>query len=325
MAKLPIGLQKELIFNRVGFKRQDVVLWPGIAEDSAVMMSENKKYIVSHTDPITEAEHHIGKIAVQVSSNDVATKGARPLWSLVTLLLPLGTGKDVVDEILKEVNEESKRLKIAVVGGHTEFTGSVKRPIVSITQIGVMDKEPLVVSNIRPGDDIIMVNEAGIEGTAIIAFDFEEKARLVLKERIHEAWAMIDRLSIIDDAINAYDLGAIAIHDTTEGGVIAAALELSIATSLRATVDLTRVPVNEVTRDLCIGLGLNPYKLLSSGSFIAVAREPGTASIINAFGSRARIIGKFTEKGEGLLTFDGHRWEEVNEAPTDEIERLIAP
>ncbi len=325
MAKLSIRAQRELIFKRTGFKRQDVVVWPGVAEDSAVMATEGKRYVVSHTDPITDAVHHVGKIAVQVSSNDVATKGARPSWSLVTLLVPTGSKIDAVDSIMKEVDEESKRLGIAVVGGHTEFTDAVRRPVVSITQVGMMNGEPLMVSNIRPGDDIIMVNEAGIEGTAVIAFDHESYARRVLGERISEAWSMIDRLSIIDDALKAYELGVTAIHDTTEGGVVAAALELSIATGLRATLDLTKVPVKDVTKDLCDGLGLNPYMLLSSGAFIAASRGAATELIIREFNGKARVVGKFTEAGEGLLVFNGSTWNEINDVPKDEIEKLTEP
>lgn len=325
MAKLPLGLQRDLIFKRIGLRRADVLVWPGIAEDSAVMIVEGKRYVVSHTDPITEAKHHIGKLAVQVSSNDVATKGARPYWSLVTLLAPPELGADGIREILDEVDEESRRLGIAVVGGHTEFTTSVRRPVVSITQIGAMDGEPLLVTNIRPGDDLVMVNYAGMEGTAVIAFDYEDAARRALGERVREAQEMIERLSIVEDAVRAYELGAVAMHDATEGGVVAAAVELSMASRVRATVDLTKVPVAEVTRDLCRNLGLSPYRLLSSGSFLVASRGISTERIIGEFKGRASVIGRFTEPGEGIIVYDGRSWEELKEIPQDEIEKLTGP
>src|SRR5512140_2892939 len=64
-----------------------VLVGPRIGEDAAVLDFGDSCLVIT-TDPITFATEHAGWYAVQVNANDVATRGARPRWFLVVLLLP---------------------------------------------------------------------------------------------------------------------------------------------------------------------------------------------------------------------------------------------
>jgi hydrogenase expression/formation protein HypE len=76
--KLPPSILKEVVYKHLGAYSSRVLLGPSIGEDAAVI-DMGEKVLVVHTDPITGAVESIGLLAVYVSTNDIATRGALPL------------------------------------------------------------------------------------------------------------------------------------------------------------------------------------------------------------------------------------------------------
>ncbi|MGZ5261898.1 MAG: AIR synthase related protein, partial [Burkholderiales bacterium] len=107
-ACLPVGkLPSELlskIISRNQINDPRVILGPGIGLDCAVI-DMGERLAVYKTDPITFATDQIGYYLVQVNANDIATTGARPLWLLVTLLLPENdTSAALPDAIMTQIS-----------------------------------------------------------------------------------------------------------------------------------------------------------------------------------------------------------------------------
>ncbi len=319
LVKIPLSFQRKYLFHRLGSQDSSVIIGSGIGEDAGVVTVDGA-YLVSHTDPITEAKNHIGKIAVQVSSNDVAVKGARPKWSLVTILLPY-LDEALLDWITAEIDVTSKRLGISIVGGHTEVTSSVSAPIVSISTFGIAKGPLLDVKRIRPGQMIIMINEAGIEGTAVIALDHGGMIS-DLADVVERSKRFIDELSIAEDALAASQLGAVSAHDPTEGGVIAGLLEMALSSHTMFNVNVEKIAIRKETEAICQKLGFDPLKLLSSGALLLTAEPDNASRILDAFRGRARVIGN-VKAGEGLLLRGKGYGGLISEIPQDEIERLV--
>jgi len=290
--------QRKYVYGRLGEADGQVIASSGIGEDAAVVASGGR-YLVAHVDPITDAVNHIGKIAVQVSSNDVAVKGAKPRWSLVTILLP-ELDEMVLDEITRDIDDASRRLGIAVVGGHTEVTASVRSPVVIISQFGYADSF-LDVKAVRPGQAVIFINTAGIEGTAVLAWDAERLllAKGVPMTVVDSAKGYLDKLSVIEDALALVGLGAVSMHDPTEGGVIAALTEMALASGTVIEVRRDLIPVAPETRVICSALGLDPLKLLGSGSIVATFPPQAVEGVLRSFGGRASFIGTVREPSKG--------------------------
>jgi hydrogenase expression/formation protein HypE len=75
------------VLSRLGGRRgPETIIGPSIGEDAAVIDLGTMELVV-HTDPITEAGALAGRLAVIVSSNDVAVTGARPRWVSLAILL----------------------------------------------------------------------------------------------------------------------------------------------------------------------------------------------------------------------------------------------
>ena len=111
-----------------------VLIGPGIGEDAAVISMADDRVLVAKTDPITFASDEIGWYSVHVNANDIAATGAEPRWFLATLLAPESTPESWIENAFRQISDACKEVGVSLIGGHTEITYDLNRPIV----IGVM-------------------------------------------------------------------------------------------------------------------------------------------------------------------------------------------
>ncbi|MDQ7052194.1 MAG: AIR synthase related protein [candidate division KSB1 bacterium] len=107
-----------------------VLAGPAIGMDAAAIRFD-KRILLAKTDPITFASDEIGWYVLHVNANDIACMGGVPKWFLATLLLPENTtDADRVERIFADMAAACKQMGVSLVGGHTEITPGLDRPIV---------------------------------------------------------------------------------------------------------------------------------------------------------------------------------------------------
>ena len=75
IGKVPETVLKRSILKQVHNRRDDVLVGPGVGEDCAILeLTEGETFLVS-TDPITGATNDVGKLAVHITANDIASSG----------------------------------------------------------------------------------------------------------------------------------------------------------------------------------------------------------------------------------------------------------
>ncbi len=268
--KLPPKLLQSLL-RYCGAPDRRVVLGPAFGEDAAVI-DLGSQYLILKSDPVTFTADEIGWYAVHVNANDVAVMGARPAWFQATIIVPPGSSPATVRQIVRDIDRSARRLGIAVTGGHTEISPTVRQPIVAGDMQGVVPHAGLVTSSgARVGDAILMTKAAGIEGTSIIARAFAAEARKLLgRQQQLQAARFHHRpgISVVTEALLAARSGATSMHDPTEGGVAAGLFELSAAARKRFAVDLDAIPVLPPTARLCAHFGLRALGLIGSGALL---------------------------------------------------------
>jgi hydrogenase expression/formation protein HypE len=301
----------ERLFIKLGANDPRVLLGPGKGIDfGAVDFGE--KILVASTDPITGAVEDIGFYAVHVNANDVAVAGARPKWFLITILLPEGSDEELPERIMDEIDREAKKLGIAILGGHTEVTPGLDRPIVIGTMLGEVEGEKLVrPDGARPGDAIVMTKWAGLEGTSIIAREKREELKNTFGDGfVERAEALIEYLSVVNEAMILRDY-ANAMHDPTEGGVANGIHEMADAADLGFRVFPDKIPIRDETLKVCDSYGLNPLALISSGSLLAAVPRDHAKFVVERLlskGINAAIIGEFlAEKKRVAVVNDEER------------------
>jgi len=312
VGKLDPNLLKQIVFGCLGSPDPRVIVGPKIGEDAAVIDFEDRVLVI-HSDPITGAVENVGWLAVNVCSNDIATRGVRPLWILIVMLLPQDVNSAQVKQITQQINEAARELGIAVVGGHSEVTPGINRPILVATAIGEAEKGRFVSSSgAKIGDHIIVTKGAAIEGTAILSTEMAEALqRRVSRSLIRRAQKLIKKIGVVKEALTALEVGGVhAMHDATEGGIAGGLQEVAWASSVGITAHEERIPIYEETKAICKALNIDPLKTISSGALIISAhpeKAEEVAATLQKRGIQASIIGEVVNEREGsyILRRDG--------------------
>ncbi len=327
--KVPSEILQKTVFNYLGVPDKRIISGPNVGEDAAII-DMGEKVIVIATDPITGAEEKIGWLSVHINANDVASCGAKPRWFLTTLLLPEDNGEEILRTIMSEMHSALVELDISLIGGHTETTPGLDRPIIVGFMMGETSKHKYVkTGGARVGDKIILTKGAGIEGTSIIASEFKELLFGRIEEHIIQSCeAMIDQISIVPEALEAIESGEVhSLHDPTEGGVLNGLWEMAEASKVGLEIIEDNIPVYKETLELCEKLEIDPLKLLGSGALLIVTLPEDSEKILeklHTMGIQAGIIGEITEheKGRWLVKRDGSK-NLIEAVKQDELYRLI--
>jgi len=326
LGKLPPEVMARYLFGMTGASSKRVVVKPSLGLDFGVVRLGGEKskgrYLIVSSDPITGVRERAGWYAVNVSANDVATSGNRPEFMQSIILLPEDATESDVQRISSDMHRTAKGLDITIVGGHTELSPGLDRPIVVTTAFAVVDSY-VTAAGAREGDTLMMTKTAGVEGTAIIGADARFNKRLD-RETVAAATRYFEKISVVDEAVGAYRTGVVhAMHDCTEGGVLGALYEMATASGLGLEVAERDIPVAKETKRISSLLRVDPLKLISSGTLI-IAVERGKETLVSeavaSVGSSVATIGRF-KRGKVILTRGG-KAEEVRGPPNDEIWRL---
>ena len=303
----------------------EVLLPPRIGEDAGVVALAGGA-LVAAADPITLTGREIGAHAVAINANDVAVMGVAPQWFLAVLLLPVGITEAEVRALFGEMQAALSRVGATLLGGHSEVTAAVAQPVVVGQMMGYRaDGRFLRTGGVGPGDAILQVGAAPVEGAAVLAGEAAAALTGLAPDQLAAAAAAIRApgISVVGPALKAADLGASALHDPTEGGLSAGLHELAEASGLALVLE--EAAVNWFAPGLAVAeaLGADPWGVLASGVLLAAvpeAKAAATCDALAAAGHEVAVIGR-AEAGSGVRFADGrplHRHEQ------DEVARVLA-
>ena len=329
--KLPIDVLGRLL-GRIDLTDPRVVLGPRPGEDAA-LIDFGDRLLVAKTDPITFATDLIGWYMVNVNANDIAVMGGTPKWLLATLLLPEGTTEGEVSEIFRQISHACSELDIALVGGHTEVTYGLDRPVAVGAMLGEVRKEDAVLSSgVRPGDALLLTKGIAIEGTSILAREAAESLSEagLNRELVEKARAFLFEpgISVVRDAWVACSSGEVhAMHDPTEGGLSGGLYELAAASGVGLDVAYESIPLLPECGAVCDALDIDPLGLIASGALLAAVAAEDSGAIVDALsaeGIPASVIGNATDEHSGVKLYTTGKPAEFPKFSRDEIARFFS-
>jgi len=330
LGKLPAELLNRLLAQSPLDDRR-VLLGPGIGLDCAVVDHGGPTLLVYKIEPITFATDEIGWYAIQVSANDIVTTGALPRWYLVNLLLPQGsTTSDLVEQIGEQLHRACRAMGISIIGGHTEITYGLDRPILVGTLIGEVERQRLVTPRgAAPGHRLLLTKGVPIEATAILAREFPARLKGFIEDQeLAQAanYLYEPGISVLRDAQVSQQAGKVsAMHDPTEGGLAAALWELAEACGHSLVFDPERVFIPPLSQKICQVFGLDPLATIASGALLLstpASDAPAILRALQAAGILCTEIG-WVEAGNAVVwkqTPQG--WEVLPRPKRDEITRV---
>lgn len=304
IGKLPNEVLEKIVISKIKNKRKEVIERAGIGKDCAVI-DYGENYCVMSSDPITGASSDIGRLAVNVSCNDIGANGAEPVAILMTILAPPETTEEDIKKIMIEADEAAKDLNVEIVGGHTEITDAVNKTILSVTAIGIKSSKSQITEKVVEGDLVLITKKAGLEGTAILALDLEDKLKgKMTDDEIENAQKCIKNISVVKEGIISGRNGAKYMHDITEGGILGAVWEASEALNIGIEINEEQIPITLETKKICSIFNIDPLKLISSGSMLIIASEVNSNKIVellNKENIEISIIGKVIKEESVII------------------------
>jgi len=331
IGKLPADLLGKLL-STASTTDPRVLLGPRVGADAAVIDMGNT-VLVAKSDPVTFAADRIGWYAVQVNANDISCLGATPKWFLATVLLPEGAAPELAEEIFSEITEACAELGVALVGGHTEITYGLTRPIVSGHMLGEAKKADVVwPGGARPGDALLLTQGLAIEGTALLAREAPNALRDggMSDADVAAAASLLESpgISVVHAAQTACSVATVhAMHDPTEGGIATGLAELASAAEVGLEVSADALHVLSETHAVCRALGLDPLGLLASGALL-MAVAPDEVEVVQTALSQedvpSQVIGSVTEASEGLRLRNDNGLVALPTFARDELARFMS-
>ena len=331
IGKFPPDLLGRLLAKNL-INDPQVVLGPKVGEDAAVI-DVGDQLLVAKCDPITFATDLIGWYAVQVNANDVACTGGTPRWFLATILVPEWFSEAEAEGVFDQVLEACTALGVALVGGHSEVTYGIQRPIILGAMLGDVTRDRLIGSGgAQDGDSIVVTKGIAIEGTALLARERAGALRQagVDAETIGTAGAIITNpgISVVNDArIACGTVRVHSLHDVTEGGLATGLAEVARASGLGLAVEEGSIPVLPACQSICLALDLDPLGLLASGALLVTLPPPDVPALLAALereGIDGWEIGLMTAPEEGLQMIGRQGEVPLPEFPRDELARYFA-
>ena len=329
--KLPPDLLQELLSD-LDIVDPRVLVGPGVGEDCAVV-DMGDRLLIAKSDPITFATDKVGWYAVQVNANDVACTGGVPRWFLPTVLLPASATTHDVRAIFADISDACRDIGVAIIGGHTEVTDGLPRPIVAGAMLGELDDRSRLVSTggAQDGDSIIITTGVAVEGAAILAREHapDLRARGLDAPTLDIAARYLEDpgISVLSAARALFQTGAVhSMHDVTEGGLITALREVAAASQLGLVAEAESVPLLPECAAICEALELDPLGLLGSGALIATMAAgdvPRALRALDRIGVSGWEIGQMMDPSDGLWLIDRSGERTLPEFRRDELARYL--
>lgn len=263
----------------------------------AAELKLKKKRIAFSTDsyvikPLFFPGGDIGKLAVCGTVNDIAMKGAKPLYISLALILEEGLEFSVLEKITSSVRDAAKKAGVKVVTGDLKVVekGACDKIFINTAGVGIIENnEKGVGAKAKEGDVIVINGGIAEHGMAILnareGFGFKTS----IKSDCRNLNFDVEKCLKVSKNISV-------MRDPTRGGLATTLNEIAGASNLGIEIEEKAVPVRPGVKKLCDVLGFDPLYVANEGKFICFVREKDGINVKKALGPSARIIGKVTRK-----------------------------
>lgn len=324
IGKLPEQVLVRSVIRKISHRREEVLFGPGVGRDCAALQLGEDEIFVMSADPITGTSKDIGSHCIHVTANDLAAAGAQPVAVMVTAMLPPRTEEKELQKIMEDMENTCEKLDMEVIGGHTEVTDVVNRPVLSVTGVGKMKRQDaLFEKKLEAGQDLVVTKWIGLEGTSIVAKEKEQELRKVFSDPFVRTAQEFDQyLSVIPESKIAMEHGVRVMHDVTEGGIFGALWEMAEGSGVGLEIDLKKIPIRQETIEVCEQFGLNPYVLMSSGSML-IGTEHGEILVrhLQEAGISAAVVGQAMNGNDRILR-NGGEVRYLDKPQSDELYKI---
>lgn len=281
-----------------------------LAIDGQRLAFTTDSFVVS---PLFFPGGNIGELAVYGTVNDLAMRGAKPLFLSAGFILEEGLPMERLGTIVNAMAAACRKAGVKIATGDTKVVqrGHGDGVYINTSGLGVIPAGVEIgPANAKPGDVVLVSGTMGDHGIAIMSV----REGLTFGTEIISDTAPLH--GMVEAMIAAAGMGGHkaaplqAIHclrDATRGGLAAVLNELADSSRVGIEFDERKVPIRPEVNAACEMLGLDPLYIANEGKLVAIVPEETAEAVLSAmrqneYGKEAAIIGKVIAEHPGMVT-----------------------
>lgn len=324
IGKVSQTVLKRSMLKPLQFKREETMFDPSVEEMCfGVECSEDEQLLYSSA-VLYGDEKDLGVFALAKVLNDLATRGAKMIGAGIHIMLPPHAYESRLKAMMEHIETAGSAHGVQVLNAKAEISPVISKAIVYMSGVGVLKQGELMQSSMgKPEQDIVLLKWIGLEGTFRAMHEKEEE----LKKRfvntfLNQISQMEAEIFSAEEIEIAKEHGASAMHQISEGGILAALWEMAEASDVGLEVDLKKMTIRQETVEVCEFCHLNPYQLTSVGSvLIFTDRGEELVQKYEEAGIKATLLGK-TTKEPARVILGGEEKRFLDRPGTDELLKL---
>lgn len=302
----------------------------GEMEDSAMLPVTGGQIAMTTdsfvVDPPFFGNGDIGKIAVCGTVNDLAVVGSKPLYLTLGMILETGLPIARLLQVLTSIRETAREAGVQIVCGDTKVVrmGEADQVYLNTAGVGVFERTPLRMANVKPGDRVILSGPIGNHTVHLLSI----REGLGFEQRVLSDCAPVN--GMLDQLFAGVGEGDVhSVRDVTRGGLAAVLQEYSVAVGRTIRMDQSALPIQFETAMAMDMLGINPIHSANEGCVCLFVDPSAEQTVLDAlrshrYGVGSVTIGEVTERPEAqvLLRDADGRDTVVEELQGAELPRL---
>jgi hydrogenase expression/formation protein HypE len=291
----------------------DVLVPPLRGFDCGVHKLGRDRCVVISTDPCVNVPiEHFGWLLFHYSASDVSVFGASPHYCTVELLGPPNTRPAVFKNVMKQFCKSANDLGTVIITGHTATYNGLNTFLGVCTAYGIIRRRDLVTpAGARPGDLILCTKPIGLEVLTNLALGKKRLAARLFGDRTRYLAKQVHMQSCFEEArLLAKSRQVSAMHDATEGGLVACLNEIADASNIGFVLDYPSLQILPELNILSKHFNLSRDQILSissTGTILAAISPKHERQVLERLHRRgvdSRIVGVFTKSKKRLLKHD---------------------
>jgi len=299
--KISQAVLERSVIRTIRSKNENVIKGAQIGSDFSFVSVKEADIVALAARTITMKDLADLKFGFYHLLNHAACANCVLTGVVTSVLFPEKEQEDLLKSLMKLLDEMCAEFGIQILGGHTSVSKDIDFPIVSLTCMGLSQTSGNI--KVVPGQDIVIINHVGIEGTLRAVSKYRDKLLEKLPMHVlNETERYVLELSAVKEALLAYEAGASVVHTAGEGGIFAGLWEFAFEGKVGIEIDLKKIPIHQETVEICEILEVNPYEFMSTGTLIAaVDNGERLCRIFEQNGMKAVVCGRTNSSNDRVI------------------------
>ncbi len=259
---------------------------------------EGGQSVVSRDAVVYGEEKDVAIYGVANISNHFAAQGIEIVGMTFVIHLPMHAFASRIKTMSREIQRVCKEQNIPVIDIHATRNPVITTTMVSVVGYGKCSKEEKEEEVCLEESTVLLVNEVALEGGLRLLDMKKEMVEGRFPSRFFEKYQeKKKKLFLYEELKVCNQLTGAKCFALGEGGIQAIFTHLCDTYKVGIDIDMKSIAINQETIELCEFMGLNPYKLHSTGAAVVVTAEAEACiEVLQSKGIGVSVIGRTTKE-----------------------------